>query len=101
MRSSQGVRQILKTTQNQFIWVEFLIWGYATGYNFLFGGTQSGAILIRGYAITKRLRTPDLKILVFLIEEHLRYSLNFITTDFVNCYSLWHLLFSGFECALS
>ena len=44
VRGSQGVRQILKTTQNKFIWVEFLIrgvreggriliWGYAEGYN--------------------------------------------------------------------
>ncbi len=42
MRSSQVVRQILKTTQNKFIRVKFLIrgtakeynsdWGYAEGY---------------------------------------------------------------------
>jgi hypothetical protein len=60
---SQGVRK--KT-----IWVEFLIWGYTKGVQFLFGGTQRGRILIwgtqrgtisiRGYASTKRLRTPDL-----------------------------------------
>jgi hypothetical protein len=35
-----GVRQILKTTQNKFIKVEYLIWGVREG----------GTILIWGYA---------------------------------------------------
>ncbi len=43
MRSSQEVRQILKTTQNKYIWVELLIWGG--------GGVHEGdTILIWGYA---------------------------------------------------
>ena len=28
----------------------FLIWGYAKVYNFYFGGTQRGSVLILGYA---------------------------------------------------
>ncbi len=34
--------------------------GYAKGVQFLYGGKQSGTILIWGYATTKRLRTPAL-----------------------------------------
>jgi hypothetical protein len=39
------------------IWVDFMIWGYAKGVQFFFGGTQRGTILILGYVNTKSLRT--------------------------------------------
>ena len=38
--------------------VDFVIWEYANGGQFLFGGTQRDTILIRGYLNTIRLRTP-------------------------------------------
>ncbi len=40
--------------------VTILIWGYAKGIQFWFGGTQRGTIPIWGYVSTKRLRTPGL-----------------------------------------
>ncbi len=56
----RGCAKLIKTAQKKPFWVEFLIWGYAKGIQFWFGGTQRGAILIWGYAGTKRLRTPAL-----------------------------------------
>ncbi len=45
-----GVHQILKTSQNKYIWVELLVWGVRKG----------DTTLIWGYVSTKRLRTPAL-----------------------------------------
>ncbi len=40
MRSSQGVRKILKPNHKKLIWVEYLIWGYAKDIQLGYGGTQ-------------------------------------------------------------
>ncbi len=42
-------KQITGGTQKT-IWVEFLLWGYTKGVQFVFGDTQMGTILIWGSA---------------------------------------------------
>jgi len=57
VRSSQGVRQILKMTQNKYIWVDLLIWGVRKG----------DKILIRGYA---ERYNPDLGVREYQMVEN-------------------------------
>ncbi len=93
MRSSQGVCQILKTSQNKYFWVELLVWGVRKGDTTLIWGYAESYNSDLGVREYQKVENPWDRWSVFYGQLIMKYQWPWKIMHYSTCLKLNKILF--------